>query len=188
MADNLPINFPLPNESAIASYDYTDIADGTGVIQYYGMRVITNAAETFILITSPLLAPGAVASKTRLLSGSTADFDLTPYTTPRVLKGTAYINCQNYSANTNYITGVITHVRGVTETDISSTVTSQSCTGASEEAFLIPLPLTETLFKIGDFLRVTISVAGLGGGIAIDPQMINGDQPLKIFIPYKITL
>ncbi len=32
MADILPTNFPAPTERSIATYNYTDIAEGTGVV------------------------------------------------------------------------------------------------------------------------------------------------------------
>lgn len=188
MADVLPINFPLPSESALASYSYTDIADGTGVVMYYGVRTITNAGDDFILTTSPFIAPGPVATKVRLYeTDGQKDFDLTAFTSPRTLRGTAYISCQSYSANTPYIVARIYKYSGGVETAISSEITSQQATKDSE-CFLIPIPLTTTNFGIGDILRVKIEVQD-SGGVAIDPSLtVETHDPLKIYIPYEIRL
>jgi hypothetical protein len=35
MASTMPINIPIPSESAIASYQWTDIANGAGYVKYY---------------------------------------------------------------------------------------------------------------------------------------------------------
>jgi hypothetical protein len=38
MADLLPLNFPLPSESSIASYDYIDSIEGLGYITFYAVN------------------------------------------------------------------------------------------------------------------------------------------------------
>ena len=36
MAENLPVNFAIPGEGVIAAFNYTDIAEGTGIQVFYG--------------------------------------------------------------------------------------------------------------------------------------------------------
>lgn len=172
MADNLPVNFPIPAESAIASYNWTDIANGTGYATFYGSLFSASNILTPTLYNVPNMG---------LAAGTYATFDATPFNSPRTAKGYAYINAYRLggAGNTTF-TAKVSKISGAVTTDISSEVSS-SATG-NDAWFLIRLLLTETVFKRGDILRVSIK-----SGDATNFG-ISTTYPCLINIPFKIEL
>jgi hypothetical protein len=172
MADNLPISFPIPGESAIASYDWTDVANGLGYATFYGSLFSASHILTPTLFNVPNIS---------LAAGTYVAFDATPFNSPRTAKGYAYINAHRLGGvgNTTF-TAKVSKISGAVTTDISSEVNS-SATG-NDAWFLIRLLLTETVFKKGDIIRVSIKAAdNTNFGISTTfPCLIN--------IPFKIEL
>lgn len=145
-------------EAAIASYSYTDIADGTGIVKFYLMDSETSAGADYNLTTD-----SAVKSRTGNIATSAAtdlDFDLTSFKLPRIVEGAGLINLSvrlNAASSFAFVVK-IRHWDGSTETDLVSVTSDTHTSGGGAENFWFTVPFTvpSTKFKKGDILRVTI--------------------------------
>lgn len=198
MDETLPITFPLPSESAIASYNYSDIAEGTGIKLFYAAYTSAASILTENQIYSHTIDTRATSASPptdayQLLSD--IDFDLSAFNTPKVVKGTCYINglfsvyTQGTGANgTGKLSLKLRKWDGTTETEIASTDLEVS-TGHNTtvtKLYCISIPVTTPQnFKKGDILRLTVltyykkTEVGTGGGdgsctIGHDPMNRNG--------------
>ena len=170
MAEVLPINFPLPSESAVASYNYYDIAEGTGIKLFYGCGISDSTGQDYILTENQIYPAqaakeitGTTTSASYALTSDT-DFDLTAFNTPRTIRGTAYINFCFGAATSDGGAGytkIIAKLRkwdGSTETEIASNTSEELVTTTAFTnrlaSFTITIP--ETHFKIGEQLRLTM--------------------------------
>ena len=95
MAEVMPINFPLPSENAVASYNYTDMAEGTGVTVFY----LVGATGDNILTTQTVYADDIenATAETELTSDYVklmdTDYDLSPFNNGSLR------NCTKYAAS-----------------------------------------------------------------------------------------
>lgn len=178
MAEILPLNFPIPSETAITTYSYTDIAEGTGVQRFYLSSETTDTTTNHILVTNaePCSVFDAVNDKvlTILQSGS-YDFDLTAFNFPKRIKGTATFA---YIAETEDTDGFklkfrLFRVRDAVETAISAQVTGQAISNTKEIHGFINIPITTLAhFKKGDILRFNVESDisdGTGISLGINP-------------------
>ena len=182
---------------AVVSYPFTDIENGTGTNIYYAGSTIDSAGTTYILTTQTSIGAGDNNNKA-VLQGNEAshDFDLTPFTVPKTVTGTATISCTNYNASlSSSCTFRLKKWDGSSETNVSGVITSE--TNSVTKEILISMPLTKTVFAAGDILRLTIDFNGsnTGQGIGIDPsgQSTNTGgslalQPFKITVPFKLDI
>ena len=185
---------------AQAIYDYTDIADGTGVRVFFATATTDSASSQYILTKST--APGGESgtgssSTVAVLSGNVAelDFDLTAFNKPTTVKGTAVSSFTIYSAGTNALCKLqLKKWDGTSETNISSQITTKIYTTSAE--ILLSLPLTETHFSEGDVLRLSIDFDGtnINQGVGIDPSGavlgagVSTLQPFSINVPFKLDI
>lgn len=174
-------------QEQLVSYDFTDIADGTGTNVYY-LCVHGNSATTFdYFLTSKVLysvgttAFSGIETKQSNAGTTNVDFDLSPFNVPQYPKGTAYFSIAYKigGAVDCSVSGQIFHYDGTTETALSAEVTSINC-NANHGMALIALPITtEKQFKIGEILRLTVKLT-VGGGsdgfMAHDPAGRSGAQ------------
>jgi hypothetical protein len=174
LADVLPINFPVPSESSIASYDYTDIAEGTGVVVFQGVNTQDNAVQDYSLITNTIYSTNKFTYGT---SGPNAkaidiDFDVT-FNNPKNIKGIArgqvsWLQGDETVANKSGDSYAIMKIRkysGTTETEIASNTKSKSLVAADTTVngttVMIEANISSVVhFKAGDILRVTIEIWG----------------------------
>jgi len=166
-------------ESISANYSYVDVADGTGVIEFYGAQTYDTTNSTkYILTTNSIYS-----NVPEIVNPSgTYNFDLSAFNLPRAIKGTAYFSVGMYmnTAATNgyFITAKIQKSSGGVVTDCSSAF--QGATLNSNgiwKMILIAIPLTPTHFKKGDFLRLNLVVDGADNGewaMGCDPTGRNG--------------
>lgn len=176
----LPLFFPSLGERALASYDFVDIAAGTGVQTFYGGIFLSGAEATSYtstgakhVLSSQKFYSDVVSATTGGVTSSTTstkmldlDWDVS-FNLPRVMKGDVVVNLpigfnDVNSANTYQIVPSIwvRKVEGTTETNIvnmsgSSFLSGGGATGVltALTAFTGNVPLTT--FKAGDKLRVT---------------------------------
>jgi len=209
--------FPKPYahpSQQIATYDWVDLASGTGYVNYTCHSSQTSgAAVDYHLTTSDTLYSQTIET----LGSSTAldiDFDLTPFNFPTIIDGTAIVNFVMYGQSTVDSVFDVTctvYVRkwnGTTETDIGSVQIPNSRINGTETHKRIrtaQIDLTKTTFKKGDVLRVTFNlgynlISGSGVYIVLghDPRNRDGtyiipstDDPdtftnTTISIPYEI--
>ena len=197
MADVLPVNFPLPQESAVASYNWNDILDGTGYVTFYGFGseyFNGSAGETkWGLISKPVYSDST--HKSLPLSTTAANpidditIDSSEFNSPRILRGKLIVNfCvgvdRTPAISSNYRPTIkIYHYDGTTETQIGDTWTGEQLATAGggdpqERSYVAIIDCPRTNFKIGDILRVKIGGAvGLTSGadlslleFGFDPQ------------------
>ena len=177
----LPQKFPTPPPSAIASYDYVDIASGTGHVTFYGSGALTGAGSEIYLIQNQFYGNVTILEGTHVL-------DLSPFNFPKVLKGTAYIDFWLYKSttDTNAVTMKFQKVSDTT-TDISSATVTRNITTTGYNHLIMPISLTETHFKRGDILRLHIVIPAVGGANSIDLFPL-GSYPFILSIPFRTEL
>ena len=194
-------------ESAIAAYDYTDIASGEGVVQFMGMKVATGAATYDYIMTTNA---GAYSSTYgwSALDGFNEDFDVT-FNKPQTIKGDLYLNVPlalyvTGGTITALIDSTIIHYDGTTETTIGAKTLSPNEIIDTADTWLNPVislkfGIANTHFKIGDTLRVNLSGSHSGGTA---PQGRIGYSPvgnqasttfvttqrLNVFVPFRIDI
>jgi len=169
-------SFIRSGEGSIASYSYTDIAEGIGYSTFYGAIVAHSATGGGANIVEPILinftdynAQGTVVFNegVSIPSAGTVmidkDFDLTPFTFPKTIKGVAIVNFSggyhsSYAGTQNgYYKIIIRKVSGGVETDLVTTYTKTIGSDTDVyESFTVPLAIPITNFKSGDILRLTI--------------------------------
>lgn len=214
----LPIAFPGAVPPAIASYDYTDVAEGTGITKFYGFETRVSGTKTYHLGTSDVFSTEIEQEETIGSSSWTLeiddDFDLPAFNLPRKIKGTATVTFSWYvrtgvSADGKaYATVNIRKWDGTTETELVSGETDPEAIGATTSALqLVNMPLTipDTHFKRGDILRLTIRIYGRRTtatatvGLGVDPQNRDGTylkpssdstviSKIEFYCPFKIDL
>jgi len=211
----------VSEQEANALYDYTDIAEGTGLKRFYLLCTQDNGGLDYHLTDTQLYsntyAVGEVQGRQTLAadgSETDTDFDLSPFNTPKTIKGTAVVSIGHWargdSSSTvgSTIQAKIRKWDGTTETEIASATTAK-LTDSNEaetnkiECFKITVP--QTHFKAGETLRLTIIMtvtneAGSGGSGAYAHDPMNQDAPnitpsteetitaSNILLPFKLDL
>jgi len=171
----LPQKFPVP-PSAIASYDWIDIANGLGYEVYYGF----NANETLGVTNSSSVYAGTIHKNgvAIMVADDNAydemydlDFDIT-FNLPRNVKGKIFIQipfgCNILATGTETLTMKATadvyHYDGSSETPMGSTATTEEIYSSapaqhSSVSYISTIIVNQTTakhFKKGDTLRITI--------------------------------
>lgn len=180
----MPVN-ELPREfrgkypnSAVASYDYTDIASGIGYTTFWLTQGATSTATTYGLTDKQ-----DASNKSDATFGASPDeknFDSSTFNSPRTIKGTAYavVGYGRNSAGGGFTLRLL-KVNGSTETEIGALVTTQNAANAATGQYTaIAIPITGTQrIKKGEFLRLEV-ISSAGGGntyLATSPtNVING--------------
>lgn len=172
----IPTTFPPVQNQAIASYSYTDIAEGTGMTNFYLAQTIDSTGTNTILTTQ--LARSAVNEiSTGDAAGREDDFDLTAFNIPKTIEGTALISFHQRdtdSTSNNSVTITIKKWDGTTETELG-TNTTETINDESKRV-LLEIPLTRTHFRKGDVLRVTMKITR-GGTFPGAGEGIYGTSP-----------
>ncbi len=199
---------PLPvqyrkSPDAIASFDFQDIANGTGMVEFLLSESETSAGKDYHLNANPVYS-----NSIKIVDTSDLDFDLTPFSNPRTIEGVGIINIPFGltgvgGAGTMVVTCTLRKWDGSSETDIvavtSTTKTVIFDAGAhTEGVWNLPITIPSTLFKKGETLRLTVDSTITGdtaNGYGIDPKDRvfegNSDVPTtisSILIPFKLDL
>ena len=202
----------------IVSYDYTDIEEGTGTVVFYGSVVDEDAVSDYVLsknIFNSKTIEIASAEKTMTadyVEHVNIDFEVS-FNVAKTVKGHAYLTgsfdyYKTADANqTAYWKATLNKVSGGVETEIGSSRFTDAVSSDRVEKTL-RISLTETDFKPGDILRLTILAYGkytsAGVRTAIytfgaDPKnrdrtritpSTESDQTtqLKLYVPFKLNL
>jgi len=165
---------PLPTpynsqQSAIASYNYSDLAENTGIKLFYGAKTASSGAATYILSQNQIYSKsisvgfggGVLTNPTQVTD---IDFDLTPFNAPQSIRGTILFNYfQKYHADSGTCSGAtLIKLRkwdGTTETEIAEVWSDPSTIIDATHGYnfaAIPLTIPKTPFKKGEQLRVTV--------------------------------
>jgi len=154
----------------LASYDYQDVADGTGIVEFMFCQE-EDSTGTGQFLTSNNLYADPVFLRGSATAVSTTDetynFDVT-LNSPRDLKGDIFTNLgigvysQSSGTMTFKIYTSVYHYDGTTETQIGSTIESPTWTGTSSgntyysNALLKIANTNKIHFAKGDILRAKI--------------------------------
>ena len=190
MAPTLPLNIPIPQSAAIASFNYTDIAEATGIVKFFG-SVWTSGGTDYppaIITSGGFLTTAAISSGKIAVSGATITssgegFILNTthdvvFNRPQNIKGNAYLNitlgAYNNTASGSepsvWLSGA-TLTNATTGAILGSAVTSDyfsiptTAVQARSKTFLLKFDLTDQVyhFKAGETLRLTLPLWGTGG-------------------------
>jgi hypothetical protein len=163
----VPDFFGQGSETNIASYDYVDIASGTGMIELYcGLATTSNKIMSNIKFYSSHVStyyatPGIQANWTTALD---YDFDIL-INKPLTIKGNAMVNVPVAAYDPGTQARATCYIRkwdGTTETDIVSGSSDPVIqVGAGSTGWLYgqsatKLVVPQTNFKKGEYLRLTI--------------------------------
>ena len=197
-------SIPPEAEQAIVSYDFTELAGRTGIDVLFGV-----ASKSFTeVVTYQLLTNSTVwsAVPTTILSTTgknILNFDTPKFEIQRTARGTAYasfaIGLNGTTAHGAALVSVVD--AGGTARTITDTVSGAELTQAGSNNSimnLIPLPVTETIIKVGEKLRFTAIQQQTNTGnseIGHSPQNQDGTQLLpsvkhtsvmRLLMPFKI--
>ncbi len=188
--------------SAIASFDSTDLAEGTGIVIYNGAKDQSGYILTRNQVYSDNVNDGTDQQGITTISALTTsnsfvqmldlDFDLV-FNVPRIINGKFYANLPLGSIATEqrewYAIVTIKHYDGTTETVIGTVQSATNLNGGGStgsEMSLVSVDLTKKQFKATDILRITVEVWGkvsgavnLYVGLGHDPK--NRNDPNTTF-------
>ncbi len=179
----------------VASYDFEDVASGLGFKNYWGTTTVDTAGTNYDLLSFQMDSGAGVTASVQVGTGTTTiNFDTSVFNLPRTAKGTAYINLGpgQSIANAVSIKAQIAIVdSGGTPTNISSEFeTPQNAVTASIIRQSLALPLTQTIIKKGEKLRmimkIVVDATGGNGTLWHDNTESDTDKSLKLFMPFKV--
>jgi len=172
-------SFPQIPNNAIASYDYVDVADGTGLQEFYLMK---DDASTPLLQGQPTRTfnreqqfSAVYTSVTASVSGSApVTFSLSAFNLPRTIKGTALVEGSYEMTNSVAVNGATAIVVALTKNseEFASGSTQEKSTNNSTTSGSLVLPIiisNPTHFARDDVLGVKYYVLGrteVGTGVA----------------------
>lgn len=195
--------------SVIASYDYTDIANGTGMVVFNGLKYTFSGSDVYGLTQytpySEEIEGGFNGHGTGNYILYTYNFDLTKFNNPRRIGGMGIIEVSFSLTNSNttydcYIYPKIQVYDGSTATTIGSVSSPVKSFGSGVNGkwhWTLPVEISDTLFKKDEILRLKFdcygrrpNVGGLTGSFSFghDPQNRKGAtiDPATDLIPTKL--
>jgi len=213
----MPLAKPYQSQpTAVATYNYTDIAEGTGVIAFNAFSYSLSGSTLYGLTSQTPYSSDIEKTITSITTAYTKlldlDFDLTPFNLPKTIKGKAIVTIPfklfNADADKDYSAFVKAIIKkGAVEiaSAFSSKVEISDQAISKTKVFNLPITLDGTLFKKGEILRLTIELwgqreAGSGGTmtIGIDPANRDGaiitkatdliPTKLEFYCPFKLDL
>lgn len=201
MAKKIPARFLESGEGSISSYDYTDIANGLGYNNFYPGGTVDSVGTDYMLF--PITIESAAKECAAAGTLTEFNFDTSAFNLQRVVKGTAFLSMnfiQNSTAAGSDVDVNLYKVdaAGTTETAISSLVEFSGAASTANQYFLLDLPLTQTMIKKGEKLRLSIAVKPLNPVVtsyfgsdptdAASANMAAGTTLTKLAVPFRIDL
>ena len=195
------------SSAILANYDYVDILNGLGIIEFNLCGSKTSAGNNFELQTNNMRA----SIRHIYGIGTTPHiktFDSIPLNSARTAKGIAYFegslvdpHCNNMDTAHLTVQLYKYNPTTTTETPISSEITSNTIDQGNPLTFslLIPIELTETTIAIGEQLRIVVKIYQYGPSfvyLGTDPSNRDSDKitvsenaqsKSTIYVPFKIS-
>lgn len=188
MADQLPINFPLPGEPILASFDWVDVADGVGYVRYYLANMEDTDGKDYIMTRSQIYSTDIFINPPTGGATTTYTFYSPVFINrPRIMKGVLHFNfCYGYIQSgappgQMDFTFKVYHYDGTTSTQLGSTWESPTILAGAASATTILNGQVEIAtnqkFAIGDQIKIEFAATAVGGTsmnadneVGIDPQ------------------
>jgi len=211
----IPRVYTQAAEGAIASYDYTDIAEGTGTVLFYGCAARSGALTAtsnlnytltkLSVYSDPLETSGALTAGV-YLSGA---FDTSEFNLPQTIEGTGYAMFSwtlRDNAGSGFPFAKVQKWDGTTETTLAhaSGAIDDWGNGVGRTCLIKIKNIPRTLFKKGDILRLNaglmcVTSTGTKGLFAHDPKDRDADYikpstdassttKLEFHCPFRIDL
>ncbi len=208
---------PQPASPAVASYDYTDLAEGTGITQYNG---VTTSGAYILTQNEPssntITTSGAAVTASAFALIQDHDYDV-KFNLPQNIKGTAYVKLtvgayqSGPQPTKQYSNLLIRKWDGTIETEIASAsgayFFSKGAANTESKETLTKIDIPDTThFKAGETLRLTIQQYGgsddANGAIFgyahdpsnrndgdVEPTILDADnKSLLFFNPFKLKI
>ena len=151
-----------------------------------GTRTVTGKI-TFYHIDNDQLASSGITNTTTSTSYVAKTYT-NPHPNKKLEKIEVSIKISNNDSTAFTDTQVVfdQDITGLTETSMSSAITTPTYSGNTN--FNISIPLTETLIKKGE--RLAVKITNVGAGYVLDPLNLveSTNSSLKLNIPFKIDL
>jgi len=189
-------------ENVIASYDYYDIAEGTGIKEFITYadidasgahkRLGTEVFTSYVNRVSGAYVGCVSGAYTKIMD---LDFSLSPFNYPKIIDGTAQVECHSYvhQASPATCSGVYV-VAGIKKNDdiVASMADKHIAYPANEYRTFLAVDIPRTNYRKGDILKLNIrsyadvklSGALLQGVLLSDPS----GSSAHVYIPFKIDL
>jgi hypothetical protein len=172
-----PQVYQRESERAIASYNYVDIASGTGFVIFYAHASEVAGGLDYHLNTESSIYSSLIETDAGFGAPPQTidlDFDLSSFNLPQTLEGEALVNftiTAHGGTGTTASSSAVVTIRkwdGTTETDIATATTPSVSSGVAslvKELMTIPITVPRTLFKKGETLRlnITVTITRTGG-------------------------
>lgn len=181
--------FTTPPSSAIASFDWQDIASGTGYETFFLLKAKDDSADVYSLVPSSSILGVSPDENGYAIEATYRNFDTNTFTLPQTIKGIAYFTGQfNFLAADGDIVASLYHYDGTTETLIGTEATTAIV--AADIPFCLAFDITLQRFKRGDLLRLKVKYSDSGIHISIDPTgtIPAGITPSRLVVPFRIDL
>ena len=191
MASLIPTNFPIPPESALANYDWQDIASGIGYKTFYLCTQYNTTDDT-----TYFLADRVDQSEDDFVEVGSAgrDFDTSVFNYTRTIKGTAIVILGFNASESRALTARLIKVsEAAAETEIAAARTSSS--SSAEDYKRVHLSVAETTINPGEKLRLEVTESGqayLGTSptetTVTTPAASLTKSQSRLIIPFKVEL
>lgn len=212
----VPKYFRKKGERGIISYDYFDIAEGTGVKKFKGASVTNDTTTSFILLSDQEVYSSLISTSKDVVDIATSpgtkmidvDIDLSVFNIPKDVEGNVYVNFCYYLSKysgANYEGWFVVKVKK-NDVEIGSARTASTNT-TTKEIVTLKIPVTRTHYAKGDVLRITVEswaistdASDVRSEFGHDPQNRDGtnitpstDSPttitkFEVLIPFLLDL
>lgn len=197
----IPKRFNHPSE-VIASYDYTQLATGLGLIDFYCSTTLSGSTVGRVLsdATLPTDDPTSTGgSHTNDTQIDTFDFDTTSLNYPVLMQGTGYLDLKykigiDGEMDTISLSGTLYKYDGSTYTQIAaSTKAARASHPFGDSDNVLPLDIPLTKFNPGDKIRLSITIRCTETGTGTAQTWLYNDpetaaKATKVVLPFKIDL
>ncbi len=164
----------------IASFSFSEVTSGLGFIKYFLMQTEDSGGVDYAL-NEEARHSSVIQLSANGTATVTTDFFSSAFNAARTAKGTANINIgyrtDVTAGDTCAVSVQITKFDGSTTTNISSAITL-TLVAVAEGVLSYEIPITETIIKIGEQLKVIVILTQAGAGhqtsIGVDPQNRDG--------------
>lgn len=197
---NLRQKIPILQSNAIASYDFVDIAEGTGtVVFYFCGGVKSSTLVRFLTRNTEIRNDNNVGSGGTDSPNNTNgfDYDLSPFNTSSTISGTGYFFANLENNNVSGVDQSLTiSIIKVDANDNETTLSSKSTQdvpdgGTTENVLVVFDDIPDTHFSSGEKLRVNvINDDDNDVNYTIDPSGTaqSGRAQARVLIPFKLDL
>lgn len=200
-------NYAKNGTDSITSYNYIDIADGTGIIKLFGLDTAVSGAYSYELLTESIASHDIYSTGT---NGTSWNFDLSPFNKPQIIMGTSRFRLfGGHDAGAGHVLWYDIYVKKIDLDAVITTIATAQTPQFNSDAggnpsfrgWTVKLSLPQTHFKRGETLRVTITLRTNGTAyLAHDPLDREGifssayilddtsSTSLECYIPFKLDI